>query len=111
LLTLNSWNLSVSTLSWPFGGSNTTIQSLAQNCGFKAARSVGGYLTLTSCALCPSFENLPLTNKMQIRSYIVRSTDTLGTLMWQVWRAEERGTSTQQRVLVFGFGKDTQFTS
>ena len=104
LTSLKASNLNVTTLSWPFGASDSAVQTLAQNCGFKAARNVGGYLTLTSCASCPSFETLPFSNKMQLRSYYVRSSDTLGTLMWEVWRAEDRGTASQPRVLVLGFG-------
>jgi peptidoglycan/xylan/chitin deacetylase (PgdA/CDA1 family) len=101
--TLQSWNLSISSIAWPNGANNVDVETMASTCGFGWGRDAGGLLTFDSCLLCKSSEELPFgTSIMKLRSFTVKSTHDLGSLMWQVWRAEERGTSS--RALIFNFG-------
>ena len=104
---LESWGLSISSFAWPYGGNNAVLETIAQGCGYGWARDVGGLLTPQSCSLCPSSVALPFgSNSMKLRSFIVKSYHTLGNIIWQIWRAEERGgTSEDPRVLILIFEK------
>jgi peptidoglycan/xylan/chitin deacetylase (PgdA/CDA1 family) len=102
-LKLLSFNLSVSSIAWPYGANNQSVETMAANCGFGWGRDAGGLLTYESCLSCRSTEELPFSTPMKLRSFTVKSSHSLGTLMWQTWRAEERGGS-NPRVLIFNFG-------
>ena len=99
----------ISSLAWPFGETNQTLKLIASNCGYTFARDVGGIKTIGSCDSCPTALTIPLNvsiggDALELRSFSVKSTHTLGYLMWQIRQAEETGGDTQ-RVLVFTFGR------
>lgn len=97
---------SITSISWPFGESNETIEELAKNFGYLRGRDVGGIKVQTSCSKCPSSVDIPVTNSMRVRSFIVKSFHSLGDLMWQVLRAEESYTNNpgkEESVLTFTF--------
>ena len=52
---------SVTSISWPYGDSNTTIENIAAGCGYIRGRDVGGIKVQTSCSLCPTSVDLPTT--------------------------------------------------
>jgi peptidoglycan/xylan/chitin deacetylase (PgdA/CDA1 family) len=101
--TLRSMNLNISSIAWPYGSNNLTVETTAQNCGFSWGRDTGGLLTFESCSTCSSSEVLPFVAPMKLRSFTVKSTQSLGNLIWQLWRAEQR--STQASVLIYSFEK------
>jgi peptidoglycan/xylan/chitin deacetylase (PgdA/CDA1 family) len=51
--------LTVATFAYPFGSSNANIEAIARQCGYSAARSVGGLYSAESCTSCPHANTLP----------------------------------------------------
>lgn len=99
---------SVTSISWPFGQSNNTIEAVARGCGYLRGRDVGGIKVQDSCERCPSSVDIPTSNPLRLRSFIVKSFHSLGDLMWQVLRAEESYSSNAgnpESVLIFTFEK------
>ena len=104
---LTGLGLNITSFAWPYGETSDNLTQIVKNTGYHRARDIGGIKVPTSCSLCPSTLELPLsdTNKMAIRSFNVKSYHTAGDLMWQVWRAEDwqLQNPTKQSVLVFSF--------
>ena len=104
--TLSQLGLNITSMSWPSGSNNATVEAIAASCGFASARDVGGIRNPTSCSSCPTAEAIPLTNssRMSMRSFSVKSYHTLGNLMFQVTQAEQNQLSSGKNMLVFAFG-------
>lgn len=104
--TISSWisPLNVTSISWPYGETNSTIQQLAKGCGYIRGRDIGGLKVQGSCGLCPTSIDLPTTTPLVIRSFVVKSFHTLGDLMWQVLSAEQSYSTTRPpSLLVYSF--------
>ena len=105
--TLVGLGLTVNSFAWPYGETSSELMQIVKNVGYQRARDIGGIKVPTSCGLCPSTLQLPLseTSKYAIRSFNVKSYHTFGDLMWQIFRAEDWSTSNpnEKSVLVFTF--------
>lgn len=105
--TLTSLGLNVTSFAWPYGETSVNLTEIVSSTGYKRARDVGGLKVPTSCNLCPSSLEFPLdySQKMALRSFIVKSSHTPGDLMWQVYRAEEWhiNNPTKKSVIIFTF--------
>ncbi|GAA3444667.1 polysaccharide deacetylase family protein [Planomonospora venezuelensis] len=81
----------VTTLAYPFGAVDTDAMRTARQCGYTAARTVGG-LRLWDCPACPAAETLPPRNPFRVRTPgSVRDTTVLRQLKQQVYNAEKGG--------------------
>ncbi len=87
---LNKGGLTANSFAWPYGEEIPSLFALLNQTGFRRGRDVGGYKVPNSCTSCPPSMVMPVeqTNKYVLRSFSVKSSHTLGDLMWQVWQAE-----------------------
>lgn len=72
------------THAYPFAQYNTTIRKTVQQCGYCNARSTSAGLKSENCPTCDVAESIPPLDKWRIRSYSVKTTDTLQDLMQRV---------------------------
>ncbi|MBG0828304.1 polysaccharide deacetylase family protein [Planomonospora sp. ID67723] len=81
----------VTTLAYPFGAVDADAMRTARQCGYSAARTVGG-LRLWDCPACPAAEPLPPRDPFRVRTPgSIRDTTVLRQLKQQVYNAEKGG--------------------
>jgi len=82
----------VRTFAYPFGASSAAVQATVQNCGYNAARGVGGLLRPGGCSGCPTSVAVPPPAPYYIPTPdSVRTTTTLAQLQGMVTQAENGG--------------------
>lgn len=99
--------LNITSFAWPYGETSANLTAIVTDVGYHRARDVGGIKVPTSCSLCPSTLELPLsdTDKMTMRSFNVKSYHTTGDLVWQIYRTEDWHLANpgKQSIIVFTF--------
>ncbi len=77
--------------AYPFG-SNSEVEDLVAECGYRAGRITSGILGPLGCETCPAVESLPPRNRFAVAaSGSVRADWTLADLQRLVLQAEEAG--------------------
>ncbi len=83
----------VTTFAYPFAANNATVEQIVRDCGYNAARDVGGLVSPGACNGCPYANPIPPTTDL----YKIRTSDsvdtgtTLAVLQQYVTQAEQRG--------------------
>ncbi|GAA2865929.1 hypothetical protein GCM10010517_25320 [Streptosporangium fragile] len=89
--TLVSWGYRPTTLAYPFGAVDNDAKAVARECGYDAARAVGG-LQQWSCPGCPATEHLRPKDRYEIRTpNSIREDTLLRQMKQQVLNAEKAG--------------------
>ncbi|MFJ2031222.1 polysaccharide deacetylase family protein [Streptosporangium sp. NPDC087985] len=89
--TLVAWGYRPTTLAYPFGAVDSDAKSVARQCGYDAARAVGG-LRQWKCPDCPAGEDLRPKDRYAIRTPgSVREDTLLRQMKQQVLNAEKGG--------------------
>ncbi len=92
--TLLNQHFPVTNFAYPYGDYNSTIKSLAQECGYDSARDVNGVRS-PSCeeiASCPYAESIPPHDAYQTRTpRNILDTDTVATIEGYVTQAQQHG--------------------
>jgi peptidoglycan/xylan/chitin deacetylase (PgdA/CDA1 family) len=90
--TLLRWGFRVTSLAYPFGGTDEGVAALARTCGYNSARQLRNLRSPFTCRACPVAETRPPKEP-----YVVRATDdddsrwTLAHLQQRVEEAEAEG--------------------
>ncbi|GAA3120766.1 polysaccharide deacetylase family protein [Streptosporangium carneum] len=89
--TLVAWGLRPATLAYPFGAVDADAKAVARECGYDAARTVGG-LRQWNCPGCPATETPRPKDRYGIRTPgSVREDTSLRQMKQQVLNAEKGG--------------------
>lgn len=89
--TLVAWGYRPTTLAYPFGSVDADAEAVARQCGYDAARGVGG-LKEWGCPSCPAAEKPRPADRYDIRTPgSVREDTLLRQLRQQVLNAEKSG--------------------
>jgi peptidoglycan/xylan/chitin deacetylase (PgdA/CDA1 family) len=89
--TLAKWGYRATTLAYPFGAQDSDAKSVARQCGYDAARTVGG-LQEWGCPACSAVEDFRLKDRYGIRTPgSVREDTSLREIKQQVLNAEKSG--------------------
>lgn len=84
--------LTVKTFAYPFGSSNADIEAIARQCGYSAARSVGGLYNEEGCTSCPHADSLPPSDMYLIATPpSITPSVSLAELQGMVEQAENHG--------------------
>lgn len=89
-VTLMKAGLKATTFAYPYGDQNAGVQQVTKNCGYNAARGVGGIVSPGTCKGCPYAEKIPPTNGFDIRTPdSVKPSTTLEMMENYVLQAEQ----------------------
>ena len=82
----------VSSFAYPFGDDNASVEQIVRDCGYGAARSIGGLFTAESCSTYPYTNQVPPVDGYNIRTApSVAGAVTADTLETYVIDAESHG--------------------
>lgn len=80
------------TFAYPFGDSTATVEQIVRDCGYVAARSVGGLYASDSCTTCPYANAMPPANPYGVHTVpSIAGATTADTLEAYVIDAEQHG--------------------
>jgi peptidoglycan/xylan/chitin deacetylase (PgdA/CDA1 family) len=90
--TLLSWGYPVTSFAYPFVEFNADIKTIAKNCGYNTARSVGDLWSPRDCTDCPNTETIPPADLYETKTPgDIDTTWTLNDMKNAVTRAEATG--------------------
>ena len=86
--------LAVTSFAYPYGDTNATVSSVVNECGYTAARDVGGLVSPGTCAGCDLAETIPPLDVWHVRSPdSVTASTSLEVLKGAVLQAQGSGSS------------------
>ncbi|WP_166462761.1 polysaccharide deacetylase family protein [Amycolatopsis acidicola] len=90
--TLASWGYQVTSFAYPYAALNSSVESIAQQCGYNSARGLGDLRSAHGCSGCPFAETVPPPDPYAVKALDeIDTTWTLAQLQSAVTNAERTG--------------------